>query len=317
MTEVKKAGVLGSPISHSLSPVLHRAAYVALGLDWEYDAFEVEQDQLSGFLRTCGSEWAGLSLTMPLKEQVLAYVDRLTPLAEKVRAANTVVFSDGQLVGDNTDVAGMVNAINSAIDTWQLGATAVLKTPRDEWFARTAVIIGAGATARSALAAIAHCGQPDSVYIVARNQGAAAQLADDAGSWDLTAQVVPTTPAQLVTDAPEIWDCDLVVSTVPGTAWNDPSTCFPQVIADGQTASRSLETLSGESKIAAIPSVLLDVAYDPWPTPLTTWWKSTDRPVATGIDLLLAQAAEQVRLMTGKPAPVAAMRRAIEEHMLG
>ncbi|MFY9219531.1 MAG: shikimate dehydrogenase [Candidatus Nanopelagicales bacterium] len=317
MTEVKKAGVLGSPISHSLSPVLHRAAYVALGLDWEYDAFEVEQDQLSGFLRNCGPEWAGLSLTMPLKEQVLAYVDRLTPLAEKVRAANTVVISDGQLVGDNTDVAGMVNAINSAIGTWPLGATAVSKAPRDEWSARTALIIGAGATARSAVAAITHCGQPDSVYIVARNQAAAAQLAEDARAWDLTAQVVPTTPAQLATDAPELWDCDLVVSTVPGTAWNDPSACFPQVIAHGQSASRSLETLGAASNIRTNTSVLLDVAYDPWPTPLTTWWKGTDRPVATGIDLLLAQAAEQVRLMTGRPAPVAAMRRAIEEHMLG
>jgi len=110
-----KAAVLGSPIAHSLSPALHRAAYTALGLtDWSYQAIECDQAALPALLAGCGPDWAGLSLTMPLKRAVLPLLDRTDPVAADVGAANTVVFGDGGRHGYNTDVPGMIAALAGA-----------------------------------------------------------------------------------------------------------------------------------------------------------------------------------------------------------
>ena len=103
--------MLGSPIAHSLSPAMHRAAYAALGLDWRYDAFEVEEDELRGFVATLGEDVRGLSLTMPLKRVALDLVDTVDPVAELIGAANTMLFEpDGSRSAHNTDVPGLVNA---------------------------------------------------------------------------------------------------------------------------------------------------------------------------------------------------------------
>ncbi len=110
-----KAAVLGSPISHSLSPVLHRAAYQALGLDgWSYQGIECDEGQLPGLLAGCGPDWAGLSLTMPLKRTVRDLLDWAEPLVTEVGAANTVVFDAGLRRGYNTDVPGMIAALAEA-----------------------------------------------------------------------------------------------------------------------------------------------------------------------------------------------------------
>ena len=135
-----RAAVLGSPIRHSLSPVLHRAAYAELGLKgWTYDRFEVDEKALPGFFETLGPEWAGLSLTMPLKRAVIPLLDGISETAASVDAVNTVVFTeDGRRTGDNTDIPGMVAALHEhGIDKVD-----------------TAAILGAGATASSALAAL-------------------------------------------------------------------------------------------------------------------------------------------------------------------
>jgi shikimate dehydrogenase len=136
-----RAAVLGSPIAHSLSPVLHRAAYEELGLDdWSYDRFEVDEAALPGFVGKLGPEWAGLSLTMPLKRAVIPLLDEISETASAVEAVNTVVFTeDGRRLGDNTDVPGMVAALR------ERGIEQV----------DSAAILGAGATASSALAALA------------------------------------------------------------------------------------------------------------------------------------------------------------------
>src|SRR5690606_9846316 len=107
---VMRAAVLGSPVAHSLSPVLHRAAYQALGLDWTYDAIECTEDALPAFVEGLGADWAGLSLTMPLKRVALRLADQTTPLATAVGAANTLVFTDGRRLADNTDVPGLRTA---------------------------------------------------------------------------------------------------------------------------------------------------------------------------------------------------------------
>lgn len=94
-TDRRRAAVLGSPIAHSLSPVLHRAAYAELGLaDWTYDHFDVDEAALPGFLEGLGPEWAGLSLTMPLKRAVIPLLDSVSETAASVDAVNTVVLTE-------------------------------------------------------------------------------------------------------------------------------------------------------------------------------------------------------------------------------
>ena len=172
----RRAAVIGSPIDHSLSPVLHRAAYAQLGLDWAYDAIEVDSAGLAEFLAGCGPEWAGLSLTMPLKRSVLPLLDDASELVGVVGGANTVVFTAEGLVGHNTDVVGIVGALRG------IGAQP-----------GPAMVLGGGATAASALAALAGLGCASAVVCARRPEAAVALLgvADDSDSgW--TSRAGPT-----------------------------------------------------------------------------------------------------------------------------
>ncbi|MEI6374584.1 MAG: shikimate dehydrogenase [Actinomycetes bacterium] len=186
------AGVLGHPITHSLSPTLHQAAYGALGLDWEYDRHDVEPAGLAAFVDGCGPEWVGLSLTMPLKSTVIALLDQVSALADMVESVNTVSFIDGQRVGDNTDVPGMVAAIRRAT----AGPIA------------SATILGGGATSRSALAASAELGASQAAVYVRRPE-AGESMRPLAQSLGIDLMVEPWERAA------EGLLADLVVSTVP------------------------------------------------------------------------------------------------------
>ena len=281
MSEPRRAAVLGHPIAHSLSPVLHRAAYAALGLDWRYDAMDVTADALPGVMAGLDSSWAGLSLTMPLKQTVLGLLDHVEPLAAVVGAANTVLVQAGEpavLVGANTDVPGIVAALGEA------GVSAV----------RTAVVLGAGATASSALAALAQlgCTTPE---VRARSAARAGGLLRAAHRMGIAPRLGSlASPAGLV---PALVSADVVVSTLP------PHVADP--VAPG---------LAG----AAVVGVLLDCAYDPRPTALGAAWAAAGGGVVVGGErLLLHQAAEQVRLMTGRTAPLAAMDAALARALSG
>jgi shikimate dehydrogenase len=248
----RRCAVLGSPIAHSLSPALHRAAYAELGLDdWSYDRFEVGEAELVDFVRGCDDSWRGLSLTMPLKVAALQLgaVDRL---AELVGAANTLVFDGEGRQVHNTDVGGLVSAVQPVL----------AGKPR------VVTILGAGATARSALVSAAELGAAE-VIVVARDVGKAERLrplADTVGlplrtlGWD---QALPT--------------ADLVVSTVVAGA------------ADAR---------AGE--VAASAPVVFDAVYDPWPTALAVAAQQAGRAVVNGLDLLVGQAVLQIELMTGR-----------------
>jgi len=265
LTRENRAAVLGSPIAHSLSPVLHRAAYAALGLgDWTYAAIECDEAGLPGVLATPG--WAGLSLTMPLKRAVLPLLDRTEPLAVEAGGANTVVFEGGARLGYNTDVPGMVAALAEAGVTAPAGAT----------------ILGAGATACAALAALRETGLRSAVAL-ARDRARAGDLLAAAGRLGMAVELRPFGTG--------VRDGDLLVSTVPAGA------------ADFY-AERARNHRLGFSAV-------LDVVYHPWPTPLAQAAARSGAVVVSGFDLLLHQAARQVELMTGiKPAPLDAMRAA-------
>ena len=187
-----QAAVLGCPVGHSLSPVLHRAAYQALGLaDWCYEAIECDEARLPGRLGECGPGWAGLSLTMPLKRAVLGLLDHTEPLAVEVGAANTVVFRDGARYGYNTDVPGMISALTEA----------GLPGPGSGPPPARVLILGAGATACSALAALRGLGTRE-VTVAARDKQRAEGLLAAADRLGVAVLLIPfDTPGEA---APEL-----------------------------------------------------------------------------------------------------------------
>jgi len=271
-----RAAVLGSPIAHSLSPVLHRAAYADLGLDdWAYEAVECDEAALADFVTSRGPQWAGLSLTMPLKRTVLPLLDHVDPAAAITGGANTVVFRPDGRYGYNTDVRGIIDALTEA------GATPAGAAPG------VVTIVGAGATACSALAAFAELGAPGADVVV-RDPSRAAGLLTAAERLNLRVRLLPF--SELTTDGTE-----LLISTVPVG------------VADGY-AERIRAT-------GHAPAVVLDVVYAPWPTRLATAAEAAGAVVVSGFAMLLRQAADQVELMTGKPAPLEAMRAAGEAEL--
>ena len=275
-----KAAVLGKPIAHSLSPTLHRAAYAALGLtDWTYDLVECDEAGLADYVRARGVDWAGLSLTMPLKRTILPLLDHVDHLAAATGGANTVVFRPEGRYGYNTDVQGIVDALTEA------GAAALASTGPG-----SITIIGAGATACSALAAVGELGAPGA-DVIARDPARAAGLQATADRLGLTIRLRPW--ADLTSSDAVV--PDLLISTVPAGA------------AD-EYAERLLLSHQG-------PPALLDVVYHPWPTPLAQAARAGGAIVANGYAMLLHQAAAQVELMTGKPAPLEEMRAAGEQEL--
>jgi shikimate dehydrogenase len=272
-----RAAVLGAPIAHSLSPVLHRAAYRALGLaGWSYEAIECDAARLPAVLDACGPGWAGLSLTMPLKRAVLPLLDDTEALAREVGAANTVVFHAGRRHGHNTDVPGMISA---------LAEVGVTGPPDPDPGQPPVLILGGGATACSALAVVRALGLTQATVAV-REPAHARDLLAAAARLHVQVALTGFDDAAAVT-APAV-----LISTVPAGAADN----YAIRIARGHL----------------IPRHLLDVVYHPWPTPLAVAAQEANIPVAGGLTLLVHQAAEQVTLMTGKPAPLDAMRSAGE-----
>jgi shikimate dehydrogenase len=263
-----RAAVLGSPVAHSLSPVLHTAAYRELGLaDWSYSAVECDEAGLPALIAGCGPDWAGLSLTMPLKRAVLPLLRHTEPLAAAAGSANTVIFTPDGPHGYTTDVPGMVAALASVGVTSAPGAT----------------ILGGGATACAALAALRELGLPEVVVLV-RDEARAGDLLAAASRLGIAVDLRPFSA--------ELRSGDLLISTVPAGA----ADIF---------AERPVEPLARQLAV-------LDVVYHPWPTPLALAAAKAGVPVASGFDLLLHQAAGQVELMTGRQAPLETMRRAGE-----
>ncbi len=285
VTRRYRSAVLGSPIAHSLSPVLHRAAYRRLGLTGrEYEAFDVDEAALPGFVGSLDrARWSGLSLTMPLKRAIIPLLDEVSGTASAVEAVNTVVFADdGTLRGDNTDVPGLVAAL----------------AERGVANAESAAVLGGGATAASTVAALASVvGRDGTVDVYVRSLSRAEQLMPTAERVGVTLRVRPWDEAAVGARRHP-----LVVNTTPVGAADELADVIGEATAGGQAADKSFGTL-------------FDVLYHPWPTPLAAVWERAGGVVLGGLDLLIHQAALQVELMTGadpsdREAVVAAMRSA-------
>lgn len=269
VADPRRLAVLGSPIAHSRSPDLHRAAYDVLGLDWHYDRVDVDDAGLADFLASLGPEWLGLSLTMPLKRRVAELVPSLDEVARTTRQGNTILLRDGAPYrAFNTDVHGIVQAFADA------GVSS----------AAHGVVLGGGATAESAVAALGQLGAH--VCVAVRTpQKAAAVFGDDVRILSLG-------------DVEEqLRDADVVVSTIP----NGADFALPVPSRVGGTA--------------------LDVAYHPWPSPLAARWSQAGGAVVSGLEMLVHQAVHQIRVfVSGDPAVplpdeagvIRAMRAAVE-----
>lgn len=263
-----RAGIVGCPVEHSLSPVLYAAAYRELGLtDWSFRADRVEAGGLARHVAGLSREWAGLAVTMPLKEEALALATEVGAEARLCGAANTLTRCGDGWRADNTDVHGLARQVQLA------GATAP----------RSAVLVGSGATARSAMVALHGLGVQEVRFLV-RDQvrqptvDTAAELglrvthsryADPVARWGRPDVVVSTVPSG---------------STPPVQGW-DPG---PEV-------------------------VVCDVVYADWPTPWAAAWQQKGVPVARGDMMLLHQGVRQFRLVTGREAPVEAMTAALAD----
>jgi shikimate dehydrogenase len=269
-----RAAVVGSPVAHSLSPVLHSAAYRELGLGgWLFDRIEADDRKLPELVAGLGDEWVGLAVTMPGKRAALALADERTDRAVAVGAANTLVpLGDGRWRADCTDVAGVTGALTAA--------GGYRPAP-----GATGLVLGAGGTAAAALAGLAELDVTDVVLVVREPVRAADAVATarrvgsrvDVRRWadvDLRALAA---------------DSAVAVSTVPASA------------ADPHAAA------------LAEAGCVLDVIYHPWPTPLAEAVARHGGRLATGLDMLLHQAFGQVEQFTGKPAPKAVMRDALHE----
>ena len=275
-----RLAVLGSPIAHSQSPALHAAAYTVLGLDWQYDAIDVTGATLASFVASRDGSWRGLSLTMPLKRDVLPLLQSTDDTAALTGGANTVLFdrSHGALAlrGFNTDVYGVTEAFREA-GVYSLDSVQIL---------------GGGATAASVLVAVRDLGAAH-VLVSVRTPAKAVELV--ALGKTIGVEVVVRAFGQH--DGPDNVP-DAVVSTIPGHG------------AHGLVFAERIREAS----------VLFDVAYDPWPSELASAWTTAGGTVISGLEMLLHQAVAQVRVfvngapdatLPGEPDVLAAMRAAI------
>ncbi|MEZ3160243.1 shikimate dehydrogenase [Microbacterium sp. BWT-B31] len=271
----RRLAVWGDPIDHSISPRVHAAAYRVLGLDWEYGRERVDEASFAARLAALGERWRGLSLTMPLKGVAFAAAETRDRSAELTGAVNTLLLEPGGPRGFNTDVGGIVRALAEE------GVAAAAR----------ARIVGAGATATSALVALWSIGARE-VEVVARRTEAVTPLRGLGERLGVT-----VTAAGF--DAPRLDPVDLTVATLPGGA----------TVTDAAAAA-----------LAASGGPLLDVVYGHWPTVLSQAWERAGATAWTGAGMLLHQAVLQVRVFTqGDPAAVlpaeddvvAAMRSAL------
>jgi shikimate dehydrogenase len=231
-----RLAVLGSPIAHSQSPALQRAAYRVLGLDWEYDAIDITGETLEEFVRSRDAHWRGLSLTMPLKRDILPLLDSRDPLVDLTGSANTVHLSAladrTHLRGFNTDVYGITQPFQR----------------RGYERRETVLVLGGGATAASAMVAAARL-SAKRVFVAVRSPERAEGLRAVAEAQGIDLQV--RSLAQVATIDERL---DAVISTLPNgvDAGVDPD---PDAIRS---------------------AVLLDVAYHPWPSPLARRWSGEE-----------------------------------------
>jgi shikimate dehydrogenase len=271
-------GVIGSPIAHSLSPQLHAAAFAALGLtDWHSVAIEVPAGSAADAMRALrAARFAGISVTMPHKADVAEAMNECTTQASRLHAVNCVVHRGGKLLGANTDGEGFVASLARAVDFAAAG--------------RRCLIIGAGGAARAVTLALAEAGA-SRVTVMNRTPERAEAAAALAGAVGAVAELG---------DAESVAQADLVVNATPMGLLMQP---------DGGPAGAWLvpPALLHRGQVA------VDLVYAPRPTPWLAAAAEAGAAPVDGLGMLVHQAAAQITLWTGAPAPLEAMWKAVAD----
>lgn len=271
-------GLLGHPVSHSLSPVIHNAAFHHLGLDWVFTVFDVAPEYGALAVEACrvlGIE--GLSVTMPHKAHVAATVDELSPQAEKLNAVNCVYRLGNKMVGDNTDGVGFVASLKHDVNFDSAG--------------KSCVILGAGGAARAVVVALAEAGARSITIVNRTAETARAAVA-------LAPEVARIGEAEAAVEA------DLVVNatSVGMASETDPS----------QISRSPIDLhLLGSGQVVA------DLVYHPLETRLLVGARQQGAEVVNGLGMLVHQAARAFTLWTGEDAPLEVMQTALRQHLAG
>ncbi len=266
-------GVIGDPVAHSLSPLLHNAAFAEMGVDWVSVGFRVPEgsagDAIAG-ARALGVR--GLSVTMPHKAAAAALMDGLSPLAERLGAVNCVTFGGHGTFGDNTDGPGLVAALR--------------RGDRFDPAGRNCLVLGGGGAARAVVAALADAGAAE-VVVVNRTPERAISAAALAGAVGRVGSPADVAGCQLVVNATPL-------GMVGADGGNSPSWPLdPTLLRAGQ--------------------VVVDLVYHPRVTPWLEAARGRGAAVSNGIGMLVHQAALQLVGWTGLEPPVEAMWRAVGE----
>ena len=284
----KILGVIGSPISHSLSPIIHNAAIDHLGLDYRYLAFPVAPDQLATALAGFAAiGLVGCSVTIPHKQTIMPLLAEISPLAQAVGAVNTVWNTPTGWHGTNTDVAGFVSP---------------LAAMQRDWSDTTVVILGNGGAARAVVVGCHQLGCSE-IHVLGRD---AAKLAQFQSSWSKIKLTVngSDTPTQ-VTISTHLW------AELPGLINQDnlllvnstPIGMYPQV--DSSPISQVIMQGIGANSIA------YDLIYTPQPTKFLQLAKDAGIRTIDGTEMLVQQGAAAFELWLKQPAPIQVMRQAL------
>ncbi len=271
MTET--AGIIGDPVSHSLSPAIHNAAYEALGLDWHYCAYRVEKGNVEAALKgAVALSFRGLSVTMPHKHSVYLLADKKSDTAKRLMSANTIVFSNGEIIAESTDGQGLLD------DILDWGFIPVGKK---------IVILGNGGAAKAALLALTNAGAAE-VVVLGRRQDAAEgilELAEGPVGYGLFNQI----------DAHR--DADLFINATP--------------IGMGGDADLESSELNVLKNIFLDRHWVVDMIYAPLETPIMKVARGCGAKVRNGLGMLIHQAAIQFYIWTGFEPPLQVMWEAV------
>jgi shikimate 5-dehydrogenase len=299
--------VIGKPIAHSRSPAMHAAAYAALGLPHVYDAMAIEPEDLPAVVQLVREgRLEGINVTVPYKRRVLEYVDELDMTAEIVGAANTLVRRpDGQVVAYNTDMPALAGELRRLTDrpaapslaAPSLGAWGAPRDLPDDWKTGNALVLGTGATARSAIIALA-C-ELSVAEIVVRGR----QLRDQDARDRFRAEIG------------ELLAGTGVATTLRLEPWQGSPAIERRIMAVVQATSAGMTGAdSGDAAVqavdwAALPSsaVALDVVYAPPSTPFLQAALARRLRATSGLGMLARQGAIAFELWLATPAPFDAM----------
>ena len=280
------AGVLGDPVRHSLSPAMHNAALVELGLNWVYLAMPTRADQLAVVVQGLEAiDCRGLNVTLPHKQAVAGLCRSLSPLAQRVGAVNTLVrHQQGGWLGENTDVEGFLAPLRSTEQNWQ---------------GRRAVVLGCGGSARAVVAALVELGC-SSIAMAGRSSDRLAALLATCHSWAPQLRGLEWAEGSMAL-AEALALADLVVNTTP----------VGMAAAGNPDAARHCPLSPGELEALQPGSTVYDLIYTPRPTALLLAASQRGCRGLDGLEMLVQQGAASLRRWSGlEQVPVAAMRAA-------